>query len=305
MICRRFYVDGLSKLAIAEEFGLSRFKVARILDDALASGMVKISIESPAGIDLALSERLRQQYRLRHAIVVDAPARTEDELRSHLGRAAAQFIGDILTESDVLGIAWGRTLDAMTSQLGALPTCPVVQMTGIVGPLNDNALELVRRVSLLSGGPSHPLYAPLLLSDPQTASVVRTQPQVASVLQRFADITVAVVAIGSWDPPNSQLRASLPVAEQQRLLKLGVRAEFCSTLINEYGTPIAPEFSQRAISITHKQLKAVPQSVGVAGGADKALAIKAVLAGGFVSSLVTDRAAALKLLEPAESGQRL
>jgi DNA-binding transcriptional regulator LsrR (DeoR family) len=299
MICRRFYLEGASKLAIAEELGISRFKVARILEAALESGLVKITIESPLGVDLALSEQLRQRYGLRQAIVVDVPSETEAELRSHLGRTAAQFIQDIVTESDVLGIGWGRTLDAMTSQLDALPPCPVVQMAGVVGPLTDNALELVRRVGLLSGGPTYPLYTPLLLSDPQTASAVRTQPQVASVLRRFADITIAVVAIGSWQPPNSQLRASLPASEQRRLLKLGVRAEICSTLINDSGNPIAPEFAQKTISITDKQLKAVPESVGVAGGADKAAAIMAVLRGGLLTSLVTDRAAAAELLKPA------
>ncbi|MCW2703257.1 MAG: transcriptional regulator, DeoR family, partial [Blastococcus sp.] len=33
-IARRYYLDGRSKVEIAEEFGLSRFKVARLLDAA-------------------------------------------------------------------------------------------------------------------------------------------------------------------------------------------------------------------------------------------------------------------------------
>jgi len=31
-VARRFYVDGRSKLELAEEFGVSRFKIARLLD---------------------------------------------------------------------------------------------------------------------------------------------------------------------------------------------------------------------------------------------------------------------------------
>ena len=72
-IARRFYVDGRSKLEIAEEFSLSRFKIARLIDHALASGIVRIEVGVPAQIDADLSERIRTSYQLRHAIVVDAP----------------------------------------------------------------------------------------------------------------------------------------------------------------------------------------------------------------------------------------
>ena len=41
-------------LAPAEEFGVSRFKIARLLDQALASGIVRIEIGVPAQIDTDL-----------------------------------------------------------------------------------------------------------------------------------------------------------------------------------------------------------------------------------------------------------
>ena len=46
-VARRYYLDGRSKIEIASEFGLSRFKVARLLDDARASGLVRIEIVHP------------------------------------------------------------------------------------------------------------------------------------------------------------------------------------------------------------------------------------------------------------------
>ena len=41
-IARRFYFDGKSKMEIGAEYGLSRYKVARILDACLESGLVRI-----------------------------------------------------------------------------------------------------------------------------------------------------------------------------------------------------------------------------------------------------------------------
>lgn len=296
VICRRFFLDGASKVQIADELGISRFKVARILHDARTAGIVHIHIDSPPGVDLELSERLSNAYRLRQAAVVDVPVESEPERRRQLGLAAAGMVSDLVTESDVLGIGWGRSLDEMTRQLAPLPPCPVVQMAGVVGAVTESAVELVRRVSLVSGGPAYPLYTPLIVSDAHTASAIRSQPQVAAVLRRFADITIAVVAIGSWDPPESQLRASLPPAEQRQLLQLGVRAELCSTLLNKSGTAIVPQFTERSISISATQLRSVPERIGVAGGRRKAEAIRSVLAGGYLTSLITDTAAAGVLL---------
>ena len=46
-VARRYYLDGASKSDIAAELGLSRFKVARLLDRARATGLVRIELDSP------------------------------------------------------------------------------------------------------------------------------------------------------------------------------------------------------------------------------------------------------------------
>ena len=51
-VARRYYLDGRSKVEIAEEFALSRFKVARLLDDARSSGLVRIEIGHECPADL-------------------------------------------------------------------------------------------------------------------------------------------------------------------------------------------------------------------------------------------------------------
>src|ERR1044072_5054349 len=65
-VARRYYLDGRSKVEIAEEFALSRFKVARILEDARQIGVVRIEIGVPGTIDVELSERLMDALGLTH-----------------------------------------------------------------------------------------------------------------------------------------------------------------------------------------------------------------------------------------------
>jgi DNA-binding transcriptional regulator LsrR (DeoR family) len=297
-IARRHYLDGASKVEIAQEFGLSRFQVARLLRHARDTGLVRIDITVPAGIDAELSDGLRAAYGLHHAIVVSADGHDSVAVRPHLAQAAAAFLTDIVVEGDVLGLACSRTLNDLTHRLDALARCTVIQLTGALSNMDveENSVELVRRVASLAGGPAYPIYAPLVVSDSTTAELLRHQPQVAQVMSRYRDITKAVVAVGSWDPPDSQVRAAMTESEAPVFDRLGVCAEVCAQLLDAEGRPIDNDLSQRVIAITVEGLRNIPEVIAVAGGSTKVAAIRAVLVGGLATSLVTDAGVARELL---------
>src|SRR5215813_5537823 len=67
-VARQFYLEGVSKVDIAEQLGISRFRVARLLDSAREAGMVRIEIGLPGGsLDTGLSAELCSVFGLRHA----------------------------------------------------------------------------------------------------------------------------------------------------------------------------------------------------------------------------------------------
>src|SRR6266498_3239736 len=188
-VARRFYLDGRSKLEIADEFGVSRFKIARLLDQALASGIVRIEVGVPAQIDAELSERIRATYQLRHAIVVDTPENPETDLRAHLARVAADLLAETVVEGDILGLGYGRTLTVMTEALPRLARCAVVQLSGALLGVNVqvNSIELVRRVAAVSGGPAFPIYTPQVLPDFATADALRPRGACAEICANLLD----------------------------------------------------------------------------------------------------------------------
>jgi DNA-binding transcriptional regulator LsrR (DeoR family) len=298
-VARRFYVDGRSKLEIAEEFGVSRFKIARLLDQALARGIVRIEVSVPAQIDTELSERVRTAYRLRHAIVVDSPEHPETDLRANLARVAADLLAETVVEGDILGLGYGRTITVMTEALTRIAPCTVVQLSGALLGVNvqENTIELVRRVATVSGGPAFPIYTPQVLPDFATAEALRRQPQVAEAQRRWNQLTKAVVAIGSWDPPHSQLYIALSERERARLRSQGACAELCANLLDADGQPVATDFTDRCITITAGQLRAVDEVIAVGGGHDKVAAFQSVLKGGYATSVITDVIVARALLD--------
>jgi DNA-binding transcriptional regulator LsrR (DeoR family) len=303
-VARRFFIDGRSKSEIAGEFGVSRFKVARIIDDARAAGIVRIEIRVPAGLDASLADRLRGAFGgLRRAIVVDTPAEPAAQMRHQLARAAAALLREIVSVDDVLGIGYGRTLTLMADEIEGLAPCPVVQLTGALLGVNvsENSVELVRQIAVRSGGPCFSMYAPQVLPDAQTAESLRQQPEVSEAYRQFGTITKAAVAVGSWKPPQSQLYDSLPDRQRADLQRQGAVAEVCAVLLDRNGDQVADEFTERCISIGSRQLRSIGEVVAVAGGAAKADAVRAVLAGGYANSVVVDSSLATALLARADS----
>ena len=297
-VARRYYLEGATKSDIADELGLSRFKVARMLEQARATGLVRIELDTRGEIDLDLSVRLRTALDLRHCVVIGAPEDDEALLRSALGRAAADLLTEIVEPGDVLGLAWARSLMAMRSSLTDLPECDVVQLTGALSlPDDDSSVELVRDLARRSNGRGFFYYAPMVVPDAATTRVLRTQPDIARAIERYADVTKAFIGVGAWQPGLSTVVGALTEREWRQMYDLGVRSELSGVQIDGEGNPVQTPLTDRLIGIDADQLHAVPDVIAVAYGTAKIDAVHAGVRGGFITSLVTHTAMAGELLK--------
>lgn len=297
-IARRYYFDGTSKSDIADQLGLSRFKVARLLDQARESGLVRIELDYRGEINLDLSVQLSQMYGLQHCLVVDSPEDDVALLRTSLGRASARLLTEIVGPDDVLGLAWARALTAMRSHLNRLAPCEVVQLTGALSrpDVDESSVDLVRDVARISRGPAYFFYAPMVVPDAATARVMRTQPEVARAIARFEHVTKAVVGLGAWQAGLSTVADAVTDAERREMYDQGVRAELCGIQLDARGDVVATALSERLVGVNAEHLRAVPEVIAIAYGTEKAAAVRAGLRGGLVSSLVTHAAMASELL---------
>ncbi|GAA2593618.1 sugar-binding domain-containing protein [Streptomyces axinellae] len=307
-MARRFYLEGKSKIQIADEFGVSRFKVARVLETALERDLVRIEIRVPAELDADRSDALRARFGLRHAVVVESPTEAVDDAADpeNLGEVAADLLGELVTDGDVLGLAWGRSTIHMATALRQLPPCTVVQLTGVydAGTADRGSVEAVRRAAEVAGGEAHPIYAPMLLPDSSTAAALRSQTGIARAFEYFDKVTVAAVSIGSWEPGISTVHDMLSDQERDHYSSLGVAAEMSAHLFDTSGRRIGRDLGERCITVEAERLRRIPEVVAIAGGHRKGVAIAAVLRSGLVTSLVTDTAAADWLLTEEEPAPR-
>ncbi|MFI8088580.1 sugar-binding transcriptional regulator [Streptomyces sp. NPDC086080] len=310
-VARRFYLENRSKVEIAKEFGISRFKVARLLDTALAHDIVRIDITVPAEIDVTLGRELTEEFGLRHGIVVDL-SRTEDNTAGRhqdvrwLGTAAARLLSEIAVEGDVIGLDGSEAADALSEAVIRLPLCDVVQLTGVHGQdlAHDAAIAAVHRTAAAGGGRAFPLHTPFLLPDAVTAAVLRSQPATAATLDRFGQVTKAVVGIGAWDAPHSPVFAALSERERQELREAGACAEMAGQILDTAGRMLPTTLTARTIAVGAAELRGAAELIGVAAGGDGTEAVRAALNSTLLTGVVTDATTARRILRYDDAGDR-
>lgn len=294
---RRFYLEDQSRVQIAQSLGLSRFKVARLLQAAKDSGVVRISIAPPTEVDVYTASALSEIWGIPRVFVVPS-VRDDDWLRSRLAETAASYLVETVSPSDVLGLSAGRTTSIMAGALGGMSACTVVQTTGAGGTsINASPIETVRRVAEATGSKVHPIYSPLVLDSPRSANDLRRLPDIAGTIDMFPQLTKLVGSVGSWRPGQSAIYGASSVRDREQITQAGVVAEILGVLLTADGTIVMPEFTERCITVSADIMRTIRDRVVVTSGSPRDQAARAVLRAGLVDTLITDSDTAASLLK--------
>lgn len=306
-VARLFFDGQLSKVEIGDRLGISRFRVARLLDQARRTGLVKIEYRDAPERDLALAREIERRWELDLCVVVAADGDGVDAA----ARSGAEVVADLLASGTTVGIAWGSTLAAMVDHVPSrmVPGLTVVPLAGGSAAVEHGRgpAALARGLAERMGGLHRELYAPAFVASPAVRDALAGEAEVADVLAAYADLEMAVIGIGAWsadgDVAGSSLLASgaLSVDERRLLRDRGAVGELVVHPFDAAGAFVAPDLEARSIAIGVDRLRAVKRVVAVAAGAGKGAAIRAALRTGVIDVLVTDSAAAAAAIEDPEA----
>lgn len=294
-LAREHYIQGRSKVELGKAHGLSRFQIARLLQEAVDSGVVTISIEADAA-DEGRAEALAETLGLRSAVIVDLEHETNAAQR--MGRAALSYVDRHARSGMRIGLAWSRTLDAAAEFAPALPRCTVVQLagalqlgshrpsSGIFARLGqDAAVTMVR------------LPAPLLVTEADTAADLSALPEISGALAAADDLDLAVVSVAAWAQEQSSVWEKCSPEQRAAGLADGAVAEASGRLFDAAGVEV-DTIDDRVIAVTLDQLRNAATTVGVARGAQRAEAVRAACAAGILDVAIVDEALAEEILGP-------
>ncbi len=294
-VARRYYLEDRKQSDIAQELGVSRPLVSRMLSEAREQGIVEITIHEPGVRESRLLERLRLSSSIRGGVLVEEGAGNDGTNRL-LSQGAVELLRQLGVRR--LGVGWGYLIGQLVSWLEENPQlsstitdiCPLVGNASIPAR-NYQSNENVRLMAQQMGAAPHFLYLPALPDSLEEKQVLCSTEVYRQIHQQWEQLDTALVNIGDY--PSSPDFASLvrygSLLQQQRA---------CGRMLiyyfNEDGFVI-PSEQDFAIQIPIDLLKRCPNIIGVCSANTSDKALRGALKSGFFTHIVA-RAELIKIL---------
>lgn len=301
-----YYGEGKTQQEVARALGVSRASVANYLAEARRCGLVEIALAPDLLSCSTLARDLADRHGLTGAHVIPELADDGTEatgLRTRIGRAGAAVLANIIRPGMVVGVAWGRTMLALAQALQPcrIPGLKVVQVSG--SSLGDTETSPEACTAVMAnrlGGLSANFHAPGVVSSAALCESILAEPGIARHMDRARNSDLAVFGVGEvapgvgFDDPHFLTGEVLDAYH-----RAGAVAFLLGRFIDQKGVELEGPLAGRQISMALDDLRHVPIRICVAGGAAKAEAIAAMLAGRYATHLITDAALATRLQEIA------
>lgn len=304
-VATMYYLQDATMHAIAEELGVSRSTISRMLKEARETGLVRISVHAEPGTDhRGLAARLSRSYGVRAHVVPVRRSISDHRRLSQVARSAAALLAEAVQPDWTLGVAWGTTISELARHLPARPTpgASVVQLNG-AGNSQGSGIPYVGEVmgtfATAFDAETHLFSVPAFFDYAQTKRLLWQERSVRAVLDRQLACDVAVFGVGALaaNPPSHVYSAGfLSDNDLAALQRERIVGDVCTVFLREDGTYADVELNARASGLTPEQLRRIPRRLCVAAGEAKIPALRGALRAGVATDLVVDEPTARGLL---------
>lgn len=289
-----YYFENLTQQAIADRLSISRMRVIKLLETARQTGVIQFRLRSD-GVGMAQqSHDLIKKYHLKDVFLIPETDEDDSHPNESIARAGAMYIADRLGDNACINVGYGDTLSRTLNHLATMVQNPVtcVSLTGGVSNYLPNTRSNVFNARLFL------MPAPLLASSPEMAAAMRSENSVSEVIRMAQLSSFTLVGIGAMHDSATIVKSGTLNQNDLFYLKMNnaVGDVLCHFLDRE-GQLIHTPIEDRLISTSLDQLKQMPNVIGLAAGANKVDAIRAVLRGGYLDILITDEPTANLLLK--------
>lgn len=303
-----YFVGGNTQAEIGKKLGLNRIRINRLLALAREQGLVQINVTGRLADCVALEEKLKDRFKLRHAVVVPTPLGNE-QLSFVVGSAAGHYLGSQLRDGMSVGVGWGRTL---RYSLRSVPRrlYKELSVVSLMGGLTQASLvnphETASHLADIVGAQCYYIAAPALTDSEATRDIFLKQSMVRDVFERGAKVDLALLSVGELTHPNTMTQVGLiSKADAASLVKAGAVGDICVHWIDAAGEVIDHPLNRRVVALPPKRLKDIPCVVLASGGRNKVPVLHGALHAGFVNVLVTDESTARGVLDRAKSARNI
>lgn len=297
-----YYVENKTQAEISKILGIYRTTVSRMLAQAKKEGLIKIDIVGFDSDLFALEEFFRKKYDLQQVDIVSTnPNDSEDQKNDALAYSAANFVRNLISDNQIVGISWGSTLSKMIEKLDNRHVentlfCPLAGGPSHIHSkyhVNTLVYELARKFH----GRSAFVNATVVQESEKITQGILQSKYFEEILDYWHHLDVAIVGVGgTLDESTSQWRDLLSKKDYQNLEKEQAVGECTCRFFDQKGNPIYHQLQERTIGISLDKLAQVPKSVAIARGTQKSQALLAMIRKKYINCIVSDRETIIEML---------
>ena len=306
-VAKLYYRSEYSQQRIAEEMGISRPSVSRLLQHAKDMGYVKIQIFDPVEDMGQMERRLAARYALNEVRVVSSTINDEEEIKKYIGIKTAEYIDTIVRDGDIIGVGWGTTLYNVSNSLipRQLKGSQIVQLEGGVTHANGEtfANDILERFARNYGTIAQHLPLPVIFDSSAVKEMVYQDRHINRVLELGRHANIAVFSVGTVRNSALFFRLGYTDAEEKTRIQKEAVGDICSRFFDAAGHICNPQLDDRTVGIRLQDLTAKEHSILASGGEAKLQAIHAALIGGYANTFITDQFTARALLDIAQEDE--
>lgn len=299
-----YYNQGKTQVEIADRFGITRFKVAKLIQDARSEHVVEININYSNERNEAIEQELKSAYSLGAAVVVNTEYSSYIDSMNKVGTVGADYLRRILTPNSVIGVTWGKSIHVVLSHLKQIPHNHVaaVQLTGFI-QMPSTAYEsrhLIRTVTAAYFGTPYFLNMPLYVNNPDLRQQMMTEPDILQTLYKAKEMSVVITGIGS--------RSSLPLSNPKfrpYLTNSDIQASddcigsIYGLVLDRNGKIADIALNSKLIAVPIDDILSVNHRVAAVVGRHKIEVTSKAMKNAYVNEIITNTETALRLLDMA------
>lgn len=294
-----YHERGLKQDEVAGIMGCSRASVFNLLQRARDERIVTVAIDTgrlqqcELAFDLSSAGGLAECHLL-PSVDVDA------DLYEPLGLFGARLLEPRISDREVLGVSWGRTVLALSQALSKLerPGVTVAQLNGSAMATYDFSPEFcTSNIASKLDARCVNLLAPGLVSSRSVKALLMKEPVIRQHFRLLRQCTKSLFGVthlgGDTLLDGSGFMTEAQLEGYKRRGAVGFASGY---FFDIEGTIIRQDFDERHIVMPLRDFLKIDERICIGGGPTKTEAIVGMLRAGLVSVLITDESTATAVL---------
>lgn len=305
-VAYRYYIKKETMNQISNDLFISKSTISRLIKRAEEDGIIKFQMDPVSQECIHLKEAIREQYALMDVLVVPVDSIAEsielDEVKKSVALEGARYLQRIITDDDIIGLAWGGTMYHLIQYLNPCQRkgAKIVTLHGSIEDCDPRfeVETLVKRAAMAFGGKNISLRRNGLLTAEEMESLQRSD-YYKQMQKLFTQIDITISGVGALYPEMTTPLATAHYLDPEERKDLSRQNAYCDLLlrfINKDGEECNTIMKDRTYSIDLDTYRNIPRKVIVASGSSKVHAINSLIKGGLVDVLIIDQLLAQALL---------